>query len=483
MITEILKNEFSLSKKKAKNLYVHRIQSHFNNLRDSLWIIGENNYVDKVYRDSYYHYYSSKLNLYDRDCVKLSLFEGKISEDDFSDPSKHENLQSRYRGFITLRPTIPQIIGRSIVSPSALKAVDFSCCTTKFHTTANGLKFTIKAFPHSSQDSETISCAETTLWAIMEYFSNKYSDYKPVLPSKIIQTLNNQSVERQLPSHGLNVQQMSFALREFGFGTKIYSKKEYEDDFKRLLNIYIESGLPLIIAMDNFDGAGTIGHAILAIGHATITDRHIDTLPAHNTFGRGIAFFDYAEAKSECVFIDDNCKVYQRAVLDNPAQHYTTDWHDCKITYFIVPLYPKIYLEAFEAKNFVLNFIFEGLEPIDDSSEVLLRFFLTSSRSYKDEIARNATIQDDLKSAIIGALMPKFIWVAELSTREMIKRDEAYGLVILDATEADVSYNKPLIIAAYQDKIINFDSKSKELEKIDLPLSTFKVFRHNLQEF
>lgn len=52
-----------------------------------------------------------------------------------------------------------------------------------------GVKLFIEGFPHSSQDSETITCAETTIWAAMEYFGTRYSDYKPVLPSTIIKTM------------------------------------------------------------------------------------------------------------------------------------------------------------------------------------------------------------------------------------------------------------------------------------------------------
>ena len=98
------------------------------------------------------------------------------------------------------------------------------------------MKFEVKGFPHSSQDAETISCAETTLWALMEYFGNKYPEYRPVLPSDIIKTLKQVSSERQVPSKGLNIQQMSFALKEYGFGTRIYSRHQYGSSFENLLS-------------------------------------------------------------------------------------------------------------------------------------------------------------------------------------------------------------------------------------------------------
>ena len=57
----------------------------------------------------------------------------------------------------------------------------------------------------------------------MEYFGEKYSNYKPVLPSIIINQLTSVSYERQIPSNGLNVDKISYALKEFGCGTRIYA--------------------------------------------------------------------------------------------------------------------------------------------------------------------------------------------------------------------------------------------------------------------
>jgi hypothetical protein len=51
----------------------------------------------------------------------------------------------------------------------------------------------------------------------MEYFGHKYVDYVPVLPSDIITALSNPAFERVVPSRGLSVSQISFALKQFGF--------------------------------------------------------------------------------------------------------------------------------------------------------------------------------------------------------------------------------------------------------------------------
>lgn len=492
LIRHLLTDEFKINEANAELLYEHIIKKHFESMKDDIYILAETNYVDKVYRNSYYNYYSSKNTHYKRDCVRLSFFEGEIFDEEFREEKAVDKLQKQYRGFIVLRPTEPSIVGRSIISPLALKNNGFQCCVSKFHTTANGRKFTVKGFPHSSQDSETISCAETSLWALMEYFSNKYSDYRPVLPSKIINTLAKVTSERQVPSKGLNINQLSFALKEYGFGTRIYSRGAYKDDFERLLSCYIESDIPIIVAMQNTHLGGSIGHALLTIGHEVLDKDMIDNIPELKTTNatlnaeismKSVKIFDYDEIKKDFVFIDDNHPIYQRAKIQNPAVHYGGNWRNCEVTYFVVPLYPKIYLEAFEAKNYILNLLIKGPECISDKSEILIRTYLASSRSFKDKIAINPTIQSDLKSLILESSMPKFIWVCEVSSKELIKDKRAIGLIALDATEANISFNKPLLFGAYSDKYVHLDKKTGKLASSSLPLQSFSIYDHNLNTF
>src|SRR3989344_4403487 len=387
LITDLLISEFEVKDISAKNLYLTRVKPHLAQLKDTCFLLAETFYIDKVYRDSYYHYYSSKLNKYKRDCVRLSIFDGEIKPEDFRQEASIEDLKSRYLGFIVLRPTIPSIIGRSLISPKAVKDNNFRICSAKIQTTVNSVKFEVEGFPHSSQDAETITCAETTVWAVMEYFGNKYSDYKPTLPSKIIKALSNITTERQVPSTGLNITEMSYALRDFGFGTRVYSRAKYGMEFDKLLSCYIESGLPVILDI-NDRPTGTIGHAVLCIGYENydngivdaISENPIDDPKLLKSFTeKGLHLFDHDTMKKKFVFVDDNFPVYQKGHIDMPVAHYPTAWYCCKVKHFIVPLYPKIYLEAFEAKKFVLNFISIGPRPFTDNTEVLIRMFLTSS--------------------------------------------------------------------------------------------------------
>lgn len=483
---------FEMNDAFARSLYKSELSQHISRLVDDITFVIEAPYIDKVYRDSYYTYFSSKLGKYKRDCIRLSFFAGEVTEEMFRDSAAVTDLKKQYLGFIILRPLSPTIVGRSVVSPRAVNQSGLLIASTTFDATVSSIKMEVSGFPHSSQDTETMTCAETSIWALMEFFGYKYAEYKPVLPSKITQVLKDLSSERQVPSRGLNIQQMSFALKEFGFGTRVYEAKEFGDEFPRLFSTYIESGIPIIVAVDNRENGGKIGHAFLAIGHRKTGDGEIDSLhPAKEDnpyiskelIKRDIRLYDHDDMIKDFVFIDDNNPAYCTNKFVSPTSHYSENtWHDCKVTYFIVPLYPKVYLEAFESKNFCKQFLLDNL-AIPDGEEIYLRHFLASSRSYKHYIAMESNLVEDIREMILEIEMPKFIWVTEISDKALIKGRQANGFIILDATEANVLKMKPLIVSCYRDEMLTLDTTSDSISRLNISLPNFSIFTINLKGF
>ncbi|MBW3467505.1 C39 family peptidase [Arthrospiribacter ruber] len=482
LLSIYLSTEYQIDNETAQNCLKKQLTPLLDQLIENIVLLIEYPYTDKVFRDSFYNYFSSKLYPYYRDCIRVSLFSDKVSEEDFRDSEQIEKVKSNFLGFFVIRPITPQLLGRTAISPKAYKNNNLLICKAPIPCAINGIKMTVEAFPYSSQDAETISCAETTLWAVMEYFGIKYPEYKPTLPSKIHDTLKKVSFERQIPSNGLDILQLSFALKEFGFGTRIYSKDQFGDQFLNLLAIYMESGIPIILSVSS----EKIGHAVVCIGREANDFDNLIFEPSEiiQVHGTPIIFNSHLERKY--VFIDDNHPPYQLADLKKPFNHYKKpDWEDCQISHFIVPLYSKVYLEAYEAKNFIikfLNFFYEDeIKEVGDA--VFIRIFLTSSRSFKNEIAINKTWNKDIKEIVLESLMPKFIWVAEFSTQEKIKKHMAEGLIILDATEANIYNNKPLILSVYQKKMLLWDENNNELVNFPMELNDFCIYKNNLGGF
>ena len=454
---------------------INVFKNYFKHFRDDLFVYIEYPYVDKVYRDSYYNYYASKKDKYYRNTIRISFFEKEITNASFRKSETYNYVNENYLGFVVLRPTFPLIIGRSLISPKAIIENNFKICQTDYGITANSLKLSTKGFPHSSQDSETISCAETTLWSIMEYFSYRYVEYKPTLPSKISSVLSKLSFERLIPSKGLTAQQISFALKEFDFGVKIYSKKAYNSDFENILKTYVESGIPVIILIQNEKG---IGHAQILVGRKRFTDVEINVLTS-TMINDDTSIVDFMGIEVEYVFIDDNHAPYQLTFLNSPSSFYDNPkWKGCEISNFIIPLYHKTYLEAGEARiisKTLLEQLINGFNFLK-GKETLFKTFLTSSRSFKNEISLNETLDDNIKELILSLSMPKFIWITELSDRKLILDNLCLGMLIVDATEPKIM---GLIAGLIENHYIT--NNLSTFAKIKIPLSPFKGYQGNLK--
>lgn len=399
---------------------------YFNELRDDLVFIIEYPYVDKLYRDSYYHYYSSKTSAYSRDSIRLSVFEPHLND---GNQFHLESLSQNYIGFVVLRPTFPSIIGRNVLTPTAFKNQDIHICTLSLDSTANFLKVKAIGFPHSTQDQEMITCAETTLWSIVEYFSGRYNNYLPLLPSEIHKILSHFSFERQIPSKGLQAAQISYALKKIGFGVKMYSRNAFKGEFDRNLRVYLESGLPLVGVVQN----SSIGHALNIVGRKGYTVEQFEAIEVED-FDNNCRVKDIANCDTEIVTVDDNHPPYRVANISKPASYYSSAvWDNCTVTNFIVPLYPKIYMEAGEALHLSRQLI--RFSKVYANRNIAIRTFLTSSRSYKDYLFRLEVTDLDIKKLLLGLSMPKFIWVTEIYDEAQFLNSKCEGVIIWDATE------------------------------------------------
>jgi hypothetical protein len=505
--------KYKLDKNSITTLRI-KLEEYMERIRKEVHILIETDYVDKTYRDLYYNYYSTKFNSYYRNCIRISFFNSPVTEEKFF--SKEGTLQARreedYLGFLVIRPTFPQIIGRNVLSPKALKPElsDFRTCSTCFSATANGVKFDVTGFPHASQDGEMQCCADITIWAMMEYLGNKYPEYSVVHPSKTMASLENITYERQLPTAGLSVESISYALKKQGLAPKIYIREEWGDYFERFFSCYIESGLPIVAAIDMYRNSESkepdSHHAVICIGHVeeNIEDCLRQASEEFKTMDedKPVKVYDWDKAQKQFVFIDDNLPPYQKASLNNPLDYCNTS----EIAHFVVPLYSKIYLDVNMAKQHILRYITNRnlyyLNPQWDD-RIILRTFLTSSRSYKQYIMHNEEIDPFLQGIILKMNFPKFIWVGELSTPEWVAEKKINGLIILDATEPRDSGNDALLLItnstriAYKSeeptinkfreevfKICNnqdFSEENTENEENILPLQPFRRYDSNIK--
>lgn len=217
--------------------YLNRsaIYAVFRELTFPVTIVHDKYYVDRVYRDAYYTYFSNKHFEMPRNCQRLAFFSGKFKYEDFllgNDKDKHEELQKALIGTTVVKPTPIEhsncTMGRTLLDPKKLRLSQCYVRTTKFEVSILGTEYTIDAFPFTGQDGEVMTCSETCIWEILEYFGTRYANYRTVLPNDIISKLNNNAQERILPSEGLTFLQVSDLLKAFGFEPRLYVRKSYE---------------------------------------------------------------------------------------------------------------------------------------------------------------------------------------------------------------------------------------------------------------
>jgi hypothetical protein len=146
-------------------------------------------------------------------------------------------------------------------------------------------------------------------------------------------------------------------------------------------------------------------------------------------------------------------------------------------------LYKKIFLEAFQAKKLIFTFLEKGpFKTLISKDSCYLRMFITTSRSFKDKIIKNPSIRDiQIKKYYVDLAFPRFLWVVELTDKQLFKKKKAFGLVIIDATETNTANFNGILHASY--KQFFYDISEEELFEDQLFNIKFDIFENNLTPY
>ena len=437
--------------------YVSELERILLQIRLPFTIVQESYHIDPSFRDSYYKYFSNQHFDIKRFTKRLSFFSIQITEDDFftTDDNKFKRIAESFMGACVINPIPTGLIGRTLFNPKFLikrEEMPAYIRLSKFKLHVLGKKIEVDAFPFRMQDGETMRCAEVTLLNILEYFSNSYPDYRTVYPSDILDSEKRYSHERVLPSRGVTYPILTKILSEFGFAPRLYSfssierfslsKMNPEDELKRLLHYYIESGFPVALNLSPVGGNGS-GHSVVCIGHGKIEASHVQKairnkwIPwkhrekCHPIINSADFFEDY-------IVIDDNQPIYQIKPF-----HKLSIYPDMRVEYIAVPLYKRMFLDASDAAAVVRSVLHhehfgidvwagEFLKPKED---VVIRLFMASSRSFK-EYRSNSLCNRIAREVYASIPMPRFIWICELYRMDDYFQSKAFGEIVIDATAA-----------------------------------------------
>ena len=512
------------------------------NVNGSITIGVETNYVDRIYRDTYYNFFSNLHEDFSRKCKRLVFFKGTESFKDLISfiyskaNSKNEfekNLNENFIGSMVIRPLKTGAIGRTLFNPKKFltKNSEYYIRTSQWKVSFLGLELSVKAFPFLMQDGITTSCAETVLLALMDYYSQQYNDYKFALPSAINDINMKENGKRAIPTNGLSYETMSKILCEFGFYTT-FDCNFANNDLRRFLYYYIESGIPIIINMQREDKVNSLdsvtGHAALCIGHG---EKEINDLLSNIEYENCLYYANTALAYNKIYVMDDNLRPYScytynnlnscfpSNILDQNKLNYFMTRDDNKklnIDCYIVPLHKHMYMDAKRAEDIVRELLSSETSASNDIKQynpvtyyncksewgtrqnpIIYRLFLASSRHLKHHrmMHNDNNVLIDLYTE---TPMPQFVWVCEFYTKESYDCDYPYaiGEIIIDATRcAKSSLFSSILMINYSGSVhyvrsltntINLSkSKQSNIKQDDIDLKKvkdnyFKIAPYNL---
>jgi len=127
----------------------------------------------------------------------------------------------------------------------------------------------------------------------------------------------------------------------------------------------------------------------------------------------------------------------------------------------------------------VLNVISDNEFGFKFKEKFVVRFYLASSRSFKNHIAALTALDGTIKNDIVLSKMPKFIWCGEFYEKEDFAENKAGGLIILDATEASDNKQDALLFAGYPDRCLF--RIGKEFVSLEKGFNLYTRFKNNLE--
>lgn len=432
-------------------------------------------YFDNDYLSTYYIFYSKKSRKFPKECCRLHLWK--------------DNL---YYGYISLRPTLGDTkIGRSLLSPNLFfnTSIDKSKlylmvsnfkCHNKY-----GQKIFVESFPWMRQETDIAVCVHVAIWSALKYFGNKYSSYPAINMGTIIDNIPELQY-RKTPTFSLHLEQTPYIFRQLGFSPLILKRNNTAEElFKRALLAYVESGIP-VVAFTKKDSH----HAVTIMGHGNILldDNNFDNCSRN---GNSELFIYSSELINSVVINDDMfrpyhvCKASRSGFYGAMSEHNKSSWVIDDFAYLIIPLYERMQY-SYEMVEQVVDAYIRSESFIDwENSQYIVRIYITSANSLKEEMAASKDINSVIKTAILEVVLPKFVWCVDISTREEYKNEKMSAKMIIDTTSNNFSDTFPFLYIHNKDFVQYYDYCNDEWKKLkfDSAIAAYSLYTNNLKMY
>ena len=430
---------------------LHRLKSQVTNTVKA--VLVEHGYVDKDYRSTFYNFYAKKGRQYRSDCVRLHFFDGTVSYDEDSTDirCRGPRLEDHYFGYIVLRPTIVATLGRSVLSPDIRVDARGRAIQSIHHVQLLGHRLAVWGFPSMAQHVDIAVCAHVSCWAILRYFSETFPRHREYLVHDVTKLVSPFDPGGLVPALGFNVLGAERVFQAAGCFPVLVGKRNSASEgafFSQLL-AYLESGLPLFVAMHKQK------HAVVIVGYNWHTSTMRLDSPSSHVWRQ----------VDTLLTVDDNLLPYGSVPLDedrdaDKPRPYTAKSFDA----FIVALPDKIYYPADAVETLSLSIaewlplLWEGnREPVK-----MRRYFITTVSELRKHAREN---QSNLGHNLVGLLMrlnaAQFVWIVEYCSAEQWEEGRVGARMIVDAT-ASPHDPVPMLLVHDEHMALVFDRSSAE---------------------
>jgi hypothetical protein len=386
-------------------------------------VLIETDYVDKDYRSTYYNFYAKKGHHYEPNCLRLHFFDETVRfhQNTLRLSQPDERLSDHYYGYVVLRPTGINTIGRSVLSPDVRRGAPRHIVAAFHKVHLLGYTLAIHGFPSMDQHIDISVCAHAACWSILRHYSERFAVYREYLTHDITRMAQQFNPGGLVPSKGLVVPQAERIFQEAGtFPLIIARRRKPADDpsFYRQLAAYIDSAFPLFAAMQSRR------HAVAVVGYSWRSPINTAVPGMH---------YSWDEIESLAV-VDDNYLPYLSIPVSGGAPYSAED-----IDAFIIPFPEKVFYSAESVERFVPKLFrlgkVVGLPPQD---ETIIRYFITTGSALRRFVrGKQSEFDPALLQTIMSLPFAQFVWIVEISTKTQWTVNQVFARAIIDATASD----------------------------------------------
>lgn len=410
--------------------------------------------LDPDFLEEYEAFYSKQQRTVSRLCRRAHFFAApapQISQD-ASDGERTEQVlafidqaadeaQSQYLGFITIRPLRHAPVGATILVPAPSGPVT---CVDTFPVHIAGREFQVTGTPYLQQDNAVGACAQASIWIALRTLRRRVGNAAFSPAELTVAATKHYTLNRVFPGrHGLTASQMLEAIRSAGHDPLIFDldgtpPDNVADRAIAFATPYLESGLPVILALNNIDAGG--GHALTAIGYSEsdVGEPFPKNITIHN----------------------DNTGCY----LSIAAQPIAPGGYALNQTVsLITPLPDGICTTAAEAESLSVSALRMGLPILKSIPSIensmgpgntiplAARIFLSTRHSFRRWATESQDIDQATRTIYRTLELPKFVWILEIHNAALFQRGSLaaksrLGEVVLDAS-ADALHGDALVLA------------------------------------